>query len=129
MPLIQLPGDERAFMADPDEMTGLEVEQAASLLDLGDLEISEKMAAAQLLKVIMRMAPMLNRALTVAMVREWTLTGPDDEPLPVTMDTVGGLPYATLRPLYDHAIGARPILLEALGLGALGPGPKSEPGS
>lgn len=115
---IPLPGGQSAEMVAVDEMTGLQVEQVVQLLDLGDINI-ESLDGQAVLQMILRLTPQINRALTVAMTASWTLTGGEDEPLPISMETIGAQPMRVLRPLYAHAKGARGLVLESLGLGSL----------
>lgn len=112
-----------------DDMTGLQVEQVVQALDLGDIDF-ESLDGHAVLQMVLRLTPQINRALAVVMTVSWTLTGADDEPLPVSMETVGAQPMRVLRPLYAHAKGGRGLVLESLGLGSLaGDDPNSAGGS
>lgn len=124
---IPLSGGYSAEVIAPDDMTVADVERALALLDLDGLDLA-KLDNGSVVSLLMQVAPQLNRALTVVMTRSWTLVGEDEEPLPITMETVGAQRASMLRPLYRHVAPARAELLASLGLGSV-VDPKSAPGS
>jgi hypothetical protein len=120
---VDLPGGFSAEMTAPDDVTGIQIEKAAGLLDLGDLD-PNRLNAAEVGRMLMGMLPQMNRVLTVTLLESWTFVDGDD-PRPVTMDTVGAFPLSVLRPLYAEAGKSKPALMEALGFApAVIPDPK-----
>jgi hypothetical protein len=68
----------------------------------------------------------LQDAIIARMIRRWSLTDADGQPLPVTPEAVQDLPTPTHRPL-KRATG--PVLADLLSNLAESADPKSEPGS
>ena len=131
---IPLPGDQWADLVGPDDMTGGDVERALTLVDLGGfgkllgLDVVEpgeapkpkgSLSGDELIPLMARVMPQLNRVLVVVLTRSWSLTGDDGEPLLVTMETVAAQRMALLHPLYAHVAPARAELMQGLGFGGV----------
>lgn len=115
---IPLAGDHSAEVAPAEAMTVGEMEQAIANLDLSAVDIANLDGSA-VVRLLLQVAPQMNRVLTVVLTRSWTLEGPDGEPLPITMETVAAQSFAMVRPLYEHVAPARAELLASLGLGSV----------
>jgi hypothetical protein len=107
MPRIDLGGEDHAEMLDVDELLDRHVEQVLSTMTTDDAPVG----------IFVK----LQRALIVQMVTSWTLTDTDGGPLPVALDTIGGLPWRVTKRLRE---AVAPALLELMG--DIVPDPKSE---